>query len=151
MDRLRILVAAALLALAPAAPAGVLYKSVGPNGTVMFSDMPPPADARILEQRIIPSTDSGASAGETANGFDLAAQLIDADAAVARASAQVDLAEHALALARRNTWSPRDGLRVAPTRLTRADDERIEFYKKNVLAARQNLMETLRSRMLASR
>jgi hypothetical protein len=146
MRPLRLLAALPLLAIAPMPQAGVLYKSVDANGTVMFSDVPPPNDARIIEQRPIPSFGSGSESSGAANGFDLAQELIDSDAAVARASAQVDQAEHALALARRNTWSPRDGLGVAPTRGTLADQERIEFFKRGVLAARQQLMELLRER-----
>ena len=145
MRPVRLLAALPLLAIASMAQAGMLYKSVDANGTVMFSDVPPSGDARIIEQRQIPSY-GGGSESPAANGFDLAEQLIDADASIARASAQVDQAEHALALARRNTWSPRDGLGVAPTRGTLADQERIEFFKRGVLAARQQLMELLRER-----
>jgi len=144
MPRFRPLLLAVLAAAPVASWAGVLYKSIDANGTVMFSDVPPPADARILEQRAIPSF--GSSSAEPSNGFDLAAQLIDADAAVARASAQVDQAEHELALARRGSWSPRDGLRVAPTRANAADQAHIEYCKRGVLIARQQLMELLREK-----
>ena len=133
-------------ALAPAAQAGMLYKSIGPNGTVMFSDMPPSGDAKLVEQREIGSPSTAWSSGQGATGLDLAAQLLDADAAVARANAQVDQAEHALAEARRGTWSPRDGLGVEPTRATRNDFERIEYYKRGVKIARQQLIEVLRDR-----
>jgi hypothetical protein len=146
MRRIRLLAALPLLAIASMAQAGMLYKSVDANGTVMFSDVPPSGDAKIIEQRQIPSYGGGTDSPAAPNGFDLAEQLIDADASIARASAQVDQAEHALALARRNTWSPRDGLGVAPTRGTLADLERIEFFKRGVLAARQQLMELLRER-----
>ncbi|HUP96895.1 MAG TPA: DUF4124 domain-containing protein [Usitatibacter sp.] len=136
-------------ALALPAHGAMLYKSVGANGTIMFSDVPPPADARLVEQRAISSLGSVASA---ASGMlTSVTELIDADAAVARASAQVDLAEHALAAARRETWSPREGLQLSARRLTISDHERLEFFKRNVLAARQSLMELLRERMIASR
>ena len=141
----------ALLAALAASPVGaaMLYKSVGPNGTIMFSDVPPPADARIVEQRQI---GGGLPSGGTPQaGLRDITQLIDSDAALARANAQVDLAERSLAEARRGTWSPRDGLNLAGRALNRGDVERIEYYKRGVVAARQNLMELLRDRMVASR
>src|SRR5689334_21928234 len=133
-------------ALAPAAQAAMLYKSIGPNGTVMFSDVPPSGDAKLVEQREIGSPSASWSSPQAGNGLDLAAQLIDADGVVARANAQVDQAEHALAEARRGTWSPRDGLGVEPTKATRTDIERIEHYKRGVKIARQQLIEVLRDR-----
>lgn len=135
--------------LAPGVQAGMLYKSVGPNGTITFSDVPPAGDARILEQRPI-SSGAERPGGLAASAID-PAQLIDSDAALARANSQVDVAEHALALARRNVWSPGDGLKLVSRRASRTDEERIEFYKRNVLAARQSLMELRRDRMVASR
>jgi hypothetical protein len=140
-----------LFALAFVAPAsaGMLYKSVDANGTIMFSDVPPPGDARVLELRQVPSA-GGATQGP-GDAVDVAGQLLDADAELARANARVDFAEHALALARRAAWSPREGLRLASERLSLADRDRVEFYKRDVVAARQSLMELLRSRMLAAR
>lgn len=114
----------------------------------MFSDVPPPSDARILEQRTV--LDPVSPAGNAAAASPLE-QLVDLDAAVARANSQIDLAEHALALARRSVWSTRDGLRLSGERMTHGDHERVEFYKRNVLAARQALLELLRERKLASR
>ena len=145
MARIRDMVLLALL-LTPAAQASMLYKSIGPNGTVMFSDIPPGPEARIVEQREIrPST--GWSASGPANGFDLAEQLIDSDAVLARANAQLDQAERALAEARRVTFAPREGLKMISTaRPTLADEERIENCKRGVKVARQQLMELLRER-----
>ena len=140
------LVPALLLALAPASHAATLYKSIGPNGTVMFSDMPPSGESKLLEQREIGSSMGSPSSSGGATGFDLAAQLIDADAAIARAAAQVDQAEHELANARRGTWSPRDGLRVEPTKTTPTDLVRIDYYQKGVKIARQQLLDVLRER-----
>jgi len=139
----------AFLAAMPAG-AGMLYKSIDADGVLMFSDAPPPADARVLETRIIGSDVTSGPADATA-AMTEAAQLIDSDAALESANAQVDLAEHALALARRDTWSPRDGLQLAPTRIKPEDDARLQFYKRNVAAARQALMDLLRERRLASR
>ena len=78
--------------------------------------------------------------------FDIAAQLIDSDAVLARANAQVDQAERALAEARRVTLQPREGLRISSPRLSRQDEERIEYCKRGVKIARQQLMEILRER-----
>lgn len=137
----------AALASLPAG-AGVLYKSVDAKGTVMFSDMPPPAEARVLETRVIGGNDSASPQG-TAAAMAQAAQLIDSDEALARANARVDMAEHALAEARKELWSPRDGLRLISTRATPSDDARVQFFKRDVLAARQALMDLLRERRLA--
>ena len=109
-------------ALALPASAGGLYKSVSADGAILFSDTPP-SDARIVAQR-----------------------LAESDVAVARADAQVDLAEHALALARQGLWSPRDGLRLVAARMKQGDEERVAFYKKGVQIARQQLMDLLRER-----
>lgn len=140
---------AALLAgtLALPATSGVLYKSVGANGTIMFSDMPPPSDARIVEQRRLPV--SGSSGTPGAVGLPVY-EFPEYDAALARANGQVDLAEHALAIARQGLWSPRDGLQMAGARMTQADEERVEFFKKGVKIARQQLMDLLRERQMAS-
>jgi hypothetical protein len=144
--RISVALPALMLVLAPAAQAAMLYKSVGPNGTVMFSDMPPSGDAKLLEQREIGSSSPSPSSTSDLRGFDLAAQLVDADAAVARASAQVDQAEHALAEARRGTWSPRDGIGVQPTKTSPQDLVRIDYFQKGVKIARQQLLDVLRER-----
>ena len=133
------------LALMPA-QAATLYKSIGPNGTVMFSDMPPSGESKLLEQREIGSSMSPSPGSGGVSGFDLAAQLIDADAAIARAAAQVDQAEHELANARRGTWSPRDGLGVQPTKTSPTDLVRIDYFQKGVKIARQQLLDVLRER-----
>jgi hypothetical protein len=123
--------ALAALASLPAG-AGVLYKS----------------DARVLETRVIGGNGSASPQG-TAAAMAQAAQLIDSDEALARANAKVDMAEHALAEARKELLSPREGLRLTATRMTPADDARVQFFKRDVLAARQALMDLLRERRLA--
>lgn len=146
--RRTLLVIAALLAAAPAG-AGMLYKSVSADGRVMFSDMPPADGARIVSQREIgPGGTIASAASRTLEALE---NLLDADGAVARANSDVDMAEHALALARRELWSVRDGLRLKGTSRSLADEARLDFYKRNVLAARQALLELLRERRLASR
>ena len=135
--------------LAGPAGAAVLYKSVSPEGVVQFSDLPP-EKGRIVDRIAMP--DAGAppnpSAGlpQIAMGPGREEQLREADAAIARASAQVDLAEHALALARRNVWAEPEPTHLTSTRMTRSDVERIEFYKRSVLAARQTLLEVLQQK-----
>ena len=73
-------------------------------------------------------------------------ELAESDEAVAHANAQIDLAEHALAVTRQGLWSPRDGLRLVVARMTQGDEKRVAFYKKGVQVARQQLMDLLRER-----
>jgi len=135
-----------ILALAAswAAPLhAALYKSLSPEGVVTFSDLPPQTGTKV-EIIDLRSTGPASGAPVIASGAPLFEQeLRERDAAVARASAEVDLAEHALAMARRSIWSPPDVTKIAAARMTRTDHERVEFYKKGVLAARQNLMQVL--------
>ena len=144
---------ALLLALAAlAAPAGatVLYKSVAPNGVVMFSDTPPDNADRVER---IPMTFSGPSNGYTSSGsapVQVAAARFDElksfDQAVAEANTRVDQAEAALAAARRSSLSPLEGLRLASNRGSLDDAARVENARRDVLLARQSLLETLRAR-----
>ena len=138
-------VALLFVACAPAF-AAVLYKSVSPDGVIQFSDMPP-EKGRPVQQLQIPdgsySPPMPLIAQGPANGPTSEEKLREMDASVQRANAQVDLAEHALAVARRPVWTqPEPGKLTAP-RMTRADVERIEFYKRNVIVARQTLLEVL--------
>ncbi|HET7728422.1 MAG TPA: DUF4124 domain-containing protein [Usitatibacter sp.] len=141
----------ALLACAPAM-AGVLYKSVDANGILTFSDMPPGGEARILEMRITGPRPGRGEPGApiVGNAMEEAAKLLDSDPLIAQANARIDLAEHALALARRELWSPRDGLRLASGRRDSAAEDRVAFCKRDVLLARQALLELLRERRAAS-
>lgn len=141
----RIAIALAISLAALPVGAATLYKSIGPNGVVQFSDVPPDDPAKILDQRAIESLTS-ATAAPHPTAVVNAAHSLDADAAVARANEQVDLAEHALALARRSMWSELEGLKMAPRRASTTDVGRVEFYKRGVLVARQNLLEILRNR-----
>jgi Domain of unknown function (DUF4124) len=125
-------------ALALPVSAGGLYKAVGADGTILVSDTPPPSDARIVQ-----APTSGTTGVATAPGMP-SYELIESDGPVARANIQVDLAEHSLALARQGLWSPHDGLHLATARMTPGDKQRVAFYKKGVLAARQQLMDLLR-------
>jgi hypothetical protein len=71
------------------------------------------------------------------------------DEAVQRASAQVDLAEHALAVARRPMWEVADPMNLGGPRLSRADREKLDFYRKNLKIAQQQLADVLRTRRKA--
>src|SRR4051812_47024883 len=105
---------AAFLALSLAvAPAGAstLYKSVGANGVIQFSDTPPSDSSMVVERRPIETlTSVTAAAVASRGGLMNVAQSLDGDEYLVRANAQVDLAEHALALARRSMWSELEGL-----------------------------------------
>jgi len=141
-----------LFAFAAALPAqaGVLYKSVTQDGTITFSDVPPPPGAKLLEQKVIQAGGAIASAtADVSRALDVAGNLFDSDSAIAQANQAVDLAEHALALARREMWSPREGLHLKPIAKTSADDDRVAFYQRNVLAARKYLIELLQERRVA--
>lgn len=142
-----------LLATTLGGPAGasVLYKSVDPNGTVTFSDFPPPEGTRILEQRMLgtPPPETEAAPNAPAPGLEEAFQMLDYDKALQQANQRVDLAERALAQARAgHATTPRPGMHNASISI--ADHERVEFYMRDLRAARQALMDLLRSRQLAS-
>jgi acyl-CoA synthetase (NDP forming) len=142
---------AALCCASMAGPAlgAVLYKSVGADGVVQFSDLPPEKAAGV--QRIEMRDSSSASTGNPiiVSGASSEEQLRAADEAVQRASAQVDLAEHALATARRPIWSEPRLMQISEPRRTRSDEERIDFYKKNVVIARAQLLDVLREKRKA--
>lgn len=148
-------IAVLAFALLPAlAPAGVLYKSVDPTGVITFSDMPPPAGARILEQREIPAAPGNYSYAPTEPSVSAPEPLppeqwLDSDAVLAQANAQVDQAERALAMARRAAGPTLGAVRLGGGRLSREDEDRIEREKRNVRLARQRLLELLRDRRLA--
>ena len=149
MMRFCVVLSAVLLPFA--AQAGVLYKSVDANGTVTFSDMPPASGTKVLETRNVTasgfaSVAPAAPASSVAGAPEPMVNLFEMDPAVAKASAQLDQAERELAIARKELWSPREGLRLVQRRMTAADDARVEFFKRNVASARHALMELLRDR-----
>ena len=147
-------VLALIACLVPAfAGAATLYKSIDAKGTVTFSDVPPEPTARILETRQIGPRAEAAGLPVQVNGMAVIEQSIDYDKALARANADVDQAEHALALARRDFLSPREGLRLGTVRMSQQDEARIEFLKRNVVSARRHLTALLKERteLLAKR
>ena len=137
----RLLAIVLIGALTLPASAGGLYKVIDADGAVGFTDVPPPSDARIVVQIPLGGT-TGAATTPGMPHYEIA----ESDEAVIRANALVDLAEHALALARQGLQSPSDGLRLVAARMTQGDEERVAFYKKGVQAARQQLMDLLRER-----
>lgn len=147
-------------ATATSAQASVLYKSVAANGVVTFSDTPPENADRVER---IPMT----FAGQPSNGFTSSGgsdgmpiyganpsyvavanfeDLKSFDASIAEANERVDRAERALAEARSASLSRFEGLRLAGSRPSAGDAARIESMKRDVLLARQTLLETLRAR-----
>lgn len=136
------------------AQATILYKSIAANGVIQFSDTPP-ENAHVVEARRIaepPRAGQTFASGGSGlieafeNPLQTVADGTENDAPLARANAQVDLAEHALALARRDLWRQIEGLRLQATERSRMDEERIAFYRKSLAAARSNLMAALRQR-----
>jgi hypothetical protein len=94
-----------------------------------------------------PQTDDAPNA--PAAGLEEAFQMLDYDKALQQANQRVDLAERALAQARAgHATTRRPGMHDAS--ITIADHERVEFYMRDLRAARQALMDLLRSRQLAS-
>ena len=151
MHSTRILAAALLFAAATTAPAAVLYKSVGANGTMEFSDVPPDNRRNVERIRIPDGSSPGAGSPVLASGPSRDEQVRETDDAVARANAQLDIAEHALAEARRTVAGEHaDALRMVSTRISRADEDRLAFYKKDVLLARQALLEVLKEKRKAA-
>jgi hypothetical protein len=134
------------------ADATVLYKSIGPNGVIQFSDTPPESGV-VVETRIVDGRSDGAPVVGTMDGLGLfgfenplelaADNGLALDDALAKANAQVDLAEHALALARSSAWTRREGLRLQTWHRAQGEDARIDFYERNLAAARANLLALL--------
>ncbi len=132
------------------ADAAVLYRSVSPEGTIQFTDLPPEKTARRVERIVMPDSSSPASSGAptTLAGGMAREDPLQADLAVQRASMQVDMAEHALAEARRGAGET-DPMRMVSTRMSRGDFDRVAFYKKDVLLARAQLLEVLKEKRKA--
>ena len=134
----------ALLAAIPA-PAAMLYKSIGPNGVVQFSDMPPEKGELVAQVQL---GDRNAAAAPNV-GSPVVESSQELDAALERASAQLDLAEHALALARRPVWSEPDVLHVSSPHLSPPDRDRIAYYENGVRLARRAVADAMRRKLKA--
>jgi hypothetical protein len=148
--------AALLVAYAAfAAPSGaaVLYKTVDEKGVIMFSDLPPTpgADAKRI---VVPEASSAVpgavrSADATAAETLTEERIRSSDEAVQRASLQVDMAEHALAVARRPLWDPSDLMKLEGSRMSAGDRDRLAYYRKNLKVAQSQLSDLLRTRRRA--
>jgi len=150
---MRALAATCFVACAMAAPAGaaVLYKTIDDKGTVTFSDLPPSDRNTDAKRILVPESSSavpgGMKSAEMLAGAPTAEEKIRAgDEVVQRASLQVDLAEHALAVARRPVWDVADPMKLEGPRMTRADRERIDHYRKDLKIAQQQLTDVLRTK-----
>ena len=150
----RLALATALTAFAIPAGAAVLYKTVDEKGVVMFSDLPPAqgTDAKRLQ---VPESSSAVPGAlrptdpVIASGPTPEERIRLGDEAVQRASTQVDLAEHALAVARRPLWEIADPMKLNGPKLTRADRERLDYYQKNLKVAQNQLSDVLRQQRKA--
>ena len=139
----RLLVIVLALGLQLPAGAGVLYKSVDGNGRVTFSDVP--VAGAVTTQRIDSSESAKPAVGNENSPIYLA--LAEAgNEAVARANSQMDMAEHAYALARAQIAGSHDPLSLSNPTRTRVERQRLDFYKRDVLDARKTLMRTLQQR-----
>jgi hypothetical protein len=148
----------ALALLAAGAHAGMLYKSIGPDGVVQFSDTPP-KDGVIVDQRptsvVAPlapwpaAPGSAAFSGASSNPLLALGDGSADDAELALANTKVDLAEHALALARHGLEEDTARIRLDEPTRTRTDDDRIAFYEHDLKLARDNLLGILKSRRAA--
>ena len=148
--RTRALVLAAFAFAALPCGAAVLYKTVDDKGVVMFSDLPP--DRGVPSKTVVVPETSSAVPGNVKDADVLAQsptpeeQLRRSDDAVQRAGMQVDLAEHALAVARRPVWTTPDLMAMREPQMTRADRDRIDFYSKNLRVAQRHLADLLRQK-----
>ncbi|MBC8022409.1 MAG: DUF4124 domain-containing protein [Burkholderiales bacterium] len=153
MDIGAFLAALALAALASPAGATVLYKSVDANGVVQFSDLPPERGVEAKKIVVPESTSAVPGAIRSAEGVATAPPRVEqnylGDEAVQRASLLVDMAERALAVARRPIWEVADPMKLEGPKMTGADRERVEYYRKNLKVAQQKLADLLRGKLLA--
>ena len=135
------MIAVAALAVYAGASAATLYKSVDKDGRVTFSDTP--VDGAVKIQRIESSESTKPAESESAPMYLALADSFDE--AVTQANAKLDMAEHALALAR-GSFGGHNPMSLQNPRLTRAASQELEFYKKDVSDARRNLMRVLKQR-----
>src|SRR5688572_16259270 len=139
-------VAATALAVSALAHAQI-FKSTDREGRVTFSDVP--VQGAVNVQHIATSEGRKPGVGESGNGPQYLALLDGYDEMVRQANAKVDVAEHALATARRSIVGDHDPLVLAGgPRPSSADRQLIEFYKRDVATARRNLARILQQRVL---
>ena len=124
------------------AQAGVLYKSIERDGRITFSDTPVEGAVAVL--RI---TTSESVKPEEAGAPRYLARADSMEEAVEQANAKVDLAEHALALAR-GAMVDDSPLSLENARLSTADRRLLDFYKRELASARTQLMRAMQQRNL---
>jgi hypothetical protein len=138
------LIAILTLAAYAGASAGTLYKSVDKDGRITFSDAP--IEGAVTIHRMEMSDSAKPAAGSLPGDGTMYLALGDSfDEAVTKANEKMDLAEHALALARQ-ALGDHDPLSLRNPRHTAAEARQLEFYKRDVVNARRNLMRVLRQR-----
>ena len=137
----RALLAAATLAVCAGVGAATLYKSIDPEGRVTFSDTP--IEGAVKIQRIDSSDSAKPAEGAPAPVYLALADSFDES--VARANEKLDMAEHALALAR-SALNGHDPLALSTPRPSRAEARQLDFYKRDVIEARRDLLRVLRQR-----
>ena len=149
----RAILFATLAAFAFPAGAAVLYKTVDEKGVVTFSDLPP---AQNTEAKRIQVPESSSATPGSVRSLDVLAgaptaeeRIRMSDEAVQRASMQVDMAEHALAVARRPLWEIADPMKLTGAKVSRTDQEKLDFYRKNLKVAQQQLSDVLRQQRTA--
>jgi hypothetical protein len=139
---LRHTVLAAMLATASAH--ADIYKSVDKEGRVVFSDVP--LQGAVTIERLKSSGDAKAPSTEAGSSPQYLALLEGVDEMVRQANIKMDLAERALAQARRGIVESYDPLALAGGPSPSVDRNQIEFYKRDVATARRNLMRILQQR-----
>jgi hypothetical protein len=122
------------------ANAGVLYKSIDREGRITFSDVP--LEGAVAVQRI---TTSDSAKPDEAGAPRYLAMADGAEEAVAQANAKLDMAEHALALAR-GAMVDDSPLSLGGSRLSIADRQLLDFYKRELVSARTQLMRVMQQR-----
>ena len=139
-------VAASALAVSAHAHAQI-FKSTDRDGRITFSDVP--VQGAVNVQRIASSEGAKPGVGEAGNGPQYLALLDGLDEMVRQANAKVDMAEHALATARRSIVGSHDPLILAGgPRPSVSDRQQLEFYKRDVATARRNLARILQQRVM---
>lgn len=139
----------AALALPCIGNATVLYKSISPKGVIEFSDVPPSDRNVVVEQRALGSRAAPGSDLPAREGNMEGLPYVVEDGSLTRANAQLDLAEHALAEALRSLGSPLQDMRLKTQASAAANAARIDFFRRNVQAARTNLMNVLKAQATA--
>ena len=149
--RKRVAIAAALATavLCGVAQAGVIYKQVERDGKITFSDHP--LDGAVVISRIESSDSPKPGVAEETRGagapqYQYLALADGFDEAVRQANTKVDMAEHALAVARRSLLGNHDPLALANGRSSPEALHQLEFYKDELGKARKNLLRTIQQR-----